>query len=67
MLLPKDGMPGDDGDEDEDDAGEGDGVVVAGADTELGQLIILQLVLARYEAECVRCLLMPTASVGKLC
>eukprot|EP00892_Ulva_mutabilis_P000978 jgi/Ulvmu1/10881/UM007_0057.1 len=47
MLLPKDGMPGDDGSDDEDANGAGDGVVVAGADTELGQLIILQLVLAR--------------------
>lgn len=47
MLLPKDGMPGEGDDEEDDDMGDRDGVVVAGADTELGQLIILQLVLAR--------------------
>lgn len=50
MLLPKDGMPGEGDDEGEEDEGAGDGIVVAGADTDLGQLVILQLVLARFAA-----------------
>lgn len=62
MLLPKDGMPGDGDDEDGEDEGAGDGVVVAGADTELGQLIILQLVLARFAARYGACNLAKVAA-----
>jgi hypothetical protein len=47
LLLPKDGQGGNDEEGDDDDAGPREAIVVVGADSELGQLTVMQLVLAR--------------------
>jgi hypothetical protein len=51
LVMPKDGGPqqGDSDDDDEEPTGSREAIVVVGGDTELGELIIMQLVLARCE------------------
>lgn len=53
LVMPKDrgGPVGDDGEEEEaEPSGPREAIVVVGGDSELGQLVVLQLVLARYDS-----------------
>jgi hypothetical protein len=51
LVMPKDGGPqdGDSEDDDEDPTGDREAIVVVGGDTELGELVVMQLVLARCD------------------
>lgn len=52
LVMPKDGGGPDDGESEEEDeySGPREAIVVVGADSELGQLVVLQLVLARSDS-----------------
>ena len=52
LLMPKDGGGPDDGESEEGDerSGPREAIVVVGGDSELGELVVLQLVLARSES-----------------
>ena len=56
MLLPRDGGNSPGPETEEEDDGVRDAILVTDADTPMGELIVLQLVLSRYAAVTARCL-----------
>lgn len=53
LLMPKDGGGPEDGESEEENESSGprEAIVVVGGDSELGQLVVLQLVLARCDSD----------------